>query len=39
MTARQTARVGLGEVAKGQHPTFGPTKAEGDSFGDLVPKF
>jgi integrase len=38
-TARQTARVGLGEVAKGQHPTFGPAKAEGDILGDLVPKF
>jgi integrase len=40
-TARQLARVGLGEVAKGQHPTFGTghAKAEGESFGDLVPRF
>jgi integrase len=39
-TARQTARVGLGEVAQGKHPTFGNGhKAEGDTFGDLVPKF
>jgi integrase len=40
-TARQLARVGLGEVAKGQHPTFGNghAKAEGETFGDLVPRF
>ena len=38
-TARQLARVGLGEVAKGQHSTFGPAKAEGATFGDLVPSF
>jgi integrase len=39
-TARQHARVGLGEVAKGQHPTFGTAPGgEGESFGDLVPRF
>jgi integrase len=39
-TSRQTARVGLGEVAQGKHPTFGNgPKAEGDTFGDLVPRF
>jgi hypothetical protein len=40
-TARQYARVGLGEVAQGKHPTFGNghAKAEGETFGDLVPRF
>ena len=40
-TARQVARVGLGEVAKGQHPTFGNGHAQagGETFGDLVPRF
>jgi integrase len=40
-TARQLARVGLGEVAQGKHPTFGNgrAKAEGPTFGDLVPRF
>jgi integrase len=41
-TARQLARIGLGEVAKGQHPTFGNghAKPEGEMiFGDLVPRF
>jgi integrase len=40
-TARVVARIGLGEVAKGQHPTFGNGAAqrEGETFGDLVPRF
>jgi integrase len=39
-TARQIARIGLGEVAKGQHPTFGaPTPQGSPTFGDLVPRF
>jgi integrase len=40
-TARQLARIGLGEVAKGQHPTFGNghAKPEGETFGALVLRF
>jgi integrase len=41
-TARQLARVGLGEVARGLHPTFGNGDApegQGPTFGDLVPRF
>ena len=40
-TARQVARVGLGEVAAGKHPTFGNDHAKptGETFGDLVPRF
>jgi integrase len=40
-TARQVARVGLGEVAQGKHPTFGNghAPAMGPTFGDLVPRF
>jgi integrase len=38
-TARQVARIGLGEVAAGKHPTFGTAKPEGETFGDLVPRF
>jgi integrase len=39
--ARQLARVGLGEVAQGKHPTFGNghAKPEGETFGELVPRF
>jgi integrase len=40
-TARQLARVGLGEVARGLHPAFGNghAKPEGETFGALVPRF
>jgi hypothetical protein len=38
-TARQIARVGLGEVAVGKHPTFAAPKGEGETFGDLLPRF
>jgi integrase len=40
-TARQIARIGLGEVAQGKHPTFGNghAKAEGPTFGELFPRF
>jgi integrase len=41
-TARQLARVGLGEVAQGRHPTFGNGHApegQGPTFGDLIPRF
>jgi integrase len=40
-TARQVARVGLGEVAQGKHPTFGNghAKPTGETFGELVPRF
>jgi integrase len=40
-TARQVARVGLGEVARGLHPTFGNghAPATGPTFGELVPRF
>jgi integrase len=38
-TARQIAWVGLGEVAAGKHPTFAAPKGEGETFGDLVPRF
>jgi integrase len=40
-TARQVARVGLGEVAQGKHPTFGNGRAKptGETFGELVPRF
>jgi integrase len=40
-TARQIARVGLGEVAAGKHPTFGngQATAQGETFGKLIPRF
>ena len=40
-TARQLARVGLGEVARGLHPIFGNghAKPTGQTFGELVPRF